>query len=1308
MMSTKTKKIQLACVPLVALLAAAMQPCLRAQQTQYLNVARTFANATHANTSPGTGDGGPALAATFSNLIDYVSSDNSGNVYVVDFTNNVVRRIDAATGIITTVAGGATTVCNPTNSAIGDGCPATQATLARPSAARVYKGDLYIADASNQRIRVVSGSTGIITTFAGTGTAAAPAAYGKDKLQTNVKNPQDLLFDAKGNLFVLATGGAAVVERIDAVTGIVTQYAGLGTLATTPKGDGGPATQAVLTTPAGMTMDGSGNLFISETGNLDVREVNATTGIITTYAGGATTVCTGAADTAGDGCPANQATFANPSHMTTDAAGNLYIADLTGYRVRKVAPPVGGAMYGVITSVYGVGTSAGSAQAEGLYAQATPGNPVAVDFTLSGDMLVVDRAISSIRIVLPGGTFMTPALTGVATTQTVYANTASPGATAGAFSLAGNGADFKVGVTTCATSTFVTGSVCSAPVTFQPTLADVRATPILFTDAASNAVRQALTGVGIAPVGSIFPGTTNTIAGTGAAGNSGDGAAATSALLRGPAAVAVDRNNNIYVADTANNEVREFTAGGVIVRIAGTGASGSSGDGAAATAATLSGPAGVAVDGAGNVYIADTGNNKIRYVDGQTGIISSLAGTGTAGYTGDGSAAAGASLSGPTALALSRSGALYIADTGNNTVREVALRNGYIRTILGNGVAGNAGDGLLGPGQLNSPAGLAVDNNGTLYVADTGNHTLRKLPSSQVLSTIAGVRSGYNGDGPAVSTLLNTPTALAVDAASNLYLADTGNQRIRLLSGGQITTIGGSSSGYSGNGQDSLVATFASPKGLALDASENVIVADTGNNAVRKIASTVSTASFGTVNPQAQSAPQNFQLLDSGNGALAVASVVIPAGFKQVASSGSDCGSTAFSLAVGGGCNLNLLFAPATTGKYSGSVVVTDNAEGQASATQQISLSGTSTYVFTPSFTLPATVTAGVNQSFTVTVQNPTMTYTRTITFTSSDPQAVLPANYTYTTADANSHTFTVQFRTAGIQTLTVTDTSDPTITATSSTTVVAGAGVTIVPFQGTPQSTGLGTAFAVPLQAQVLDAYKNPVLTAQVTFTAPTVGAHASFASGNTATVNAIVGVATAPTLTADNITGTYTVLATTPGVATPAAFTLTNTSSIAASFLITPAAPVVGTLLPGQASTQTLTITPSGGFYATIALSCATSSPSTTCSFSNTSVPGTDGTPSTVQLTFQSTGPSRTGSLPLWSVMTALLLLLPLRTLRRRKGLTLVAFVLFGVVLASLAGCGDGLGPNTQPSQVNVTVTGTAGALTSSTAVTYYIGGK
>jgi uncharacterized protein (TIGR03437 family) len=354
----------------------------------------------------------------------------------------------------------------------------------------------------------------------------------------------------------------------------------------------------------------------------------------------------------------------------------------------------------------------------------------------------------------------------------------------------------------------------------------------------------ALFGVSAAGHAQAPPGfTISTIAGIGSAGYGGDGGPATAAQLNNPCALALDSSANLYIGDQVNYRVRKMTVGGNINTYAGTGTAGDSGTGGAATSAAIRNPCGMTVNGSGTLFFADTGNHEIKQVV-SGGTLTTIAGTGTGGYAGDQHSATGAQFDRPTGVALDGAGNLYIADSGNNAIR-ILNTAGNMMPFSGSSctssgcTAGYAGDGLsAGQAQLSNPTGLAMDAVGNLYVADTDNGVIRKItPGGGTISTYAGNGfNAYSGDGgPATQASLNHPRGVAVDASGNLYIADTNNNRIRVvLPNGNIYTVAGTGAIQSGgDGGPATRAQLNFPTGVAVDTSGNVYVADTQNSNIR-------------------------------------------------------------------------------------------------------------------------------------------------------------------------------------------------------------------------------------------------------------------------------------------------------------------------------------------------------------------------------------------------------------------------------------------------------------------------------------------
>jgi sugar lactone lactonase YvrE len=627
-----------------------------------------------------SGDGGAATSAELSYPMG-VAIDTSGDLFIADFDNERIRRVDAATGIITTVAG------NGTQGFSGDGGPATSATLNHPWGVAVdASGNLFIADVYNQRIRRVDASTGTITTVAGNGTAAY-SGDGGAATSASLNYPYGVAVDASGNLFIADTGNARV-RRVDAKTGIITTVAGDGNGAYS-SGDGGPATSAGLS-PSGVALDSSGNLFIAD-GNNRIRRVDAVTGVITTVAGN------GTQGFSGDGGPATNASLNGAESVAVDSSGNLFIADRENQRVRRVA-----AATAVIATVAGGGSDGDGGPATSAFLTNTYG--VAEDKSRS--LFIADTQNSRIRRV--------DATTGIITT------------------VAGNGTYGDSGDG---------GAATNASLDYPEGVAVDMAGNLFIADYGNFVVRR-VDGVS---------GVITTVAGSGNYGYSGDGGPATSASLENPTDVAVDEWGNLFIADVYNQRVRRVDAStGIITTVAGNGTPGYSGDGGPATSASLYHPSGVAVDAYGNLFIADSLNYVVRRVDAVSGVITTVAGNGTFGFTGDGGPATSASLSSPLGVALDSSGNIFIADANNSRIRRVDAATGIITTVAGNGGYGFTGDG--GPAtsaSLWDPSAVAVDSSGRLSIADTYNNRIRQVifaPTwQQVPGSLSQVSVGSDG-----------------------------------------------------------------------------------------------------------------------------------------------------------------------------------------------------------------------------------------------------------------------------------------------------------------------------------------------------------------------------------------------------------------------------------------------------------------------------------------------------------------------------------------------------------------------------------
>ena len=394
-----------------------------------------------------------------------------------------------------------------------------------------------------------------------------------------------------------------------------------------------------------------------------------------------------------------------------------------------------------------------------------------------------------------------------------------------------------LGMGTAPAATLLFAAAAGGPITFWG-LAKVMSKRAIATFAAATWTMGALGGLAILGISAFttftglpMPGLRaeiTTVAGIGVQGFSGDRGPATEAGLDKPMDVAVDDAGNLFIADAYNDRIRKVDAQtGVITTVAGGGGQGFSGDGMFARDAELNHPKGIAVDRAGNLFIADNFNSRIRRVDAQTGIIDTVAGNDGIGFSGDGGRAASASLALPIGVDVDGQGNLLIADTDSSRIRRVDSQTWVITTVAGTGKFGFGGDG--GPAtsaSLNEPRRVAVDDAGNLFIADTFNHRIRRVDAQTgVITTVAGNgRAGFSGDGgPATSASLNNPRGVAVDSTGNLFIADMVNQRIRKVDAqtGVITTVPG--------------IKLASPVGLAVDGAGNLFIVDFGTSSIRRV-----------------------------------------------------------------------------------------------------------------------------------------------------------------------------------------------------------------------------------------------------------------------------------------------------------------------------------------------------------------------------------------------------------------------------------------------------------------------------------------
>ena len=606
--------------------------------------------------------------------------------------------------------------------------------------------------------------------------------------------------DSAGNLFVADTFNN-VVRKVG-TNGMATIVAGNGSAYYA--GDGGAATNAGLWYPSAVSVDSHGSLFIADSFNHRIRKVD-TNGVIITVAGN------GIGSYAGDSGAATNAELNKPQGVCVDAKGNLFIADAYNGRFRKVDTN------GTITTLYSQGVNNLSL--------------VGVVVDNSNNLYVADNYAQQ---VLKLNTNNPPIVLIAGTNKTS--------------GYAGDG-----GAATNATMNDPLGIAADA------------VHDMFITDSSNNCIRKVGTN-----------GIISTVAGNGANGFFGDGGLATNANLSHPQGVAVDSLGNLFIADSGNNRIRKVDTNGYITTVVGRNLN----DGDQATNAGLNSPYATAFDASGNFYIAEFYGHRIRKAD-TNGVITTVAGNGYPAFSGDGGAATNASLHRPGGVAVDASGNLFIADGFNRRVREVDT-NGNISTVAGTGSWGGGSfySGAATNARLGRLFGVSVDAFGNLFVldfdskgieevatngsittfgatssfdsamapftgasvfvADNSANRIFKYPGSHLVAgQSGGSNNGFTGDGGlATSALLSHPLGVTADAAGNFFIADTSNYRIRKVdTNGIINTIAGNGvQGFAGDGGAGNNAEFVSPQGLSMDGIGNVYIADTGNNRIRKLA----------------------------------------------------------------------------------------------------------------------------------------------------------------------------------------------------------------------------------------------------------------------------------------------------------------------------------------------------------------------------------------------------------------------------------------------------------------------------------------
>jgi sugar lactone lactonase YvrE len=885
----------------------------------YLTSIELGGPATGFSSVPGYADG-TGSAALFNNPCG-IAVDGTGNVYVADANNNAIRVASQAAGLYVVaepmsqnllpnapasfvalvslanstyqwevMAPGSSTWVNLTD---GGGIVGSAASVLTVSPAARFNGSQF-------ECVVTSGSATVTTTPAELTSSAPPAftpyAISRMSGTTGTKgsldgssngvlfgSPNGVAADSSGNVYVADTANNAVREI--APSGAVTTLAGGPTadpagIGTGGSADGtGPAAQ--FNGPSDVAVDSAGNVYVADTNNNTIRMI-APGGVVTTLAGTAS-YQGGSADGAGAA-----AQFNAPCGVAVDAAGNVYVADTNNDTIRMIAPG------GVVTTLAGTAGQAGGADGTGSAAEFNQPCGIAVDS--AGNLYVADTANDTIRRIVP--VQISGATTWVVTTLAGQAGAGGDvdgdGATArfaGPEMVAVDGAgNLYVTEPGNADVRRITQAVLNGVTTATvSTLAGTPAAEGYADGAAQSAKFNNPWGVAVDASGNLYVGdvanqlvrliapaqgnggrtwTVATFAGTPGVLGFQDGIGI-AAQYSGPRGVAADGEGNLFLADTGNDTIREISAQGAVTTLAGTAGQAGGVDGTGA-AARFNLPGGLAVDSQGNIYVADTGNDAVREISSQ-GAVVTLAGTAGQAGSADGSGAA-ARFNAPGGVAVDSAGNVYVADTGNDTVREISPQ-GAVSTLAGMPGQPGSADGTGSAAQFDAPGGVAVDGAGNVYVADTGNNTVREIAPGGAVTTLAGTADpvGGGGDGTGGAAQFNHPGGIAVDSSGNVYVADTGSSTLRRIApGGVVTTLGGDAGQTGSSDGVGGAAQFNSPSGVAADGAGNVYVADTGNETIRE--GVLSAIPYIYAQPQGQIVNVGstivLSVLASGNSAL--------------------------------------------------------------------------------------------------------------------------------------------------------------------------------------------------------------------------------------------------------------------------------------------------------------------------------------------------------------------------------------------------------------------------------------------------------
>ncbi|WP_213806719.1 choice-of-anchor D domain-containing protein [Granulicella sp. dw_53] len=1039
-----------------------------------------------------------------------ITLDSAGNIYVADYGNNRVLKIP--------VGGGA-------QIPVGTG-------LLQPNGVAVDSlGNVYIDDQGNSRV--------VKVTTGGTQTQVAAAS---------INYPTSVAVDSADNLYVLDSGNRTI-EKV------------------TPDGTFSMVMpqNSLENYPQALALDKVGNAYVTNSGYQTVQMYSPS----------------GKVRFLGNG-------MSTPAGLAIDSTGNVYVADYSGGSVKIISP---GAV------------ALGSANL--CPASATP-SPCSQTVTLNFN---VD----------PNSDFST--VTARVVTQ-------------GTLNL-----DFVVTSDTC-TGLLTQGSTCSVTATFKPLAPGIRLGAVQvsglsvpsnnFVSPRGSGTRNIvlprgeppaagllatvyLHGQGIGPLAGFDAGVINTLP---------------IALQTGgfPRGIATDSAGNVYTSDNQNCVVQQFAvATSLTSTIAGSGACGPlTGNGGPAIGATFQDPLRIAISGSGDIYIADDSSCVIQKVDALTGIMTTVAGTvGVCGHTADGVQATSATLTQPGAVAVDGTGNIYIADVAEHLIRKVDASTGILSTVAGNYVSGIgfSGDGgAATSAQLSSPDGISLDSLGNLYITDNGNNVVRKITvGTGIITTIAGIAPtdagaapgstcGYSGDnGLATLAALCDPEGVSVDAAGNVYIADSSNFIVRKVSAntGLITTVAGVYNGggrtgteaYTGDGAAANLAGLSYLEDVTVDGSGNIYIADSDNNVVRKVAVANGVLSFGTVTVGASSLAKDVMVTNNGNASLNVSSLLASANFN-LSGAHTTC-SASSTLSLGASCVLGVEFLPTAAGALNGTVTLADNVGNDPTSMQSVTANGTGTYILQLKG-IPATIAAGGNLG---TIQ---------VLVESSDGTVVTSANapITLTITGPGGYSQTVTTTSVnGVATFNLSSTTYPAVGTYSATASSPGVTSTVpVQFIVTLPATQLALTGVAPTVAaggnqgtigvsvESSDGEVVPSANSAITLTIVGPNAYSQTVTGVAANGLAVFDLRSLSYLTP----GSYTMTASSPGL-TSATAPFTVTPPVASQLAVTGVAPTLtaggsqgtvgvavqssnGTVVSTSNASITLTITGPNGFSQTV----------------------------------------------------------------------------------------------------------------------------